>query len=205
MNIGIDIDGVLTDIQGFHHKYAPRFFKRKFKRDFIDETPYDIRDMFQCSEEERYAYWKRYLFKYVITKPARKGAKSVIRKLNTDGHRVYIISKRVFTCQDNFMGKLMRFIVRNWLWRNGIRYHEIIFCDNDVSDSKKTACLKNNIDVMVEDEPININAITPITRVICFDVSYNRDCVGDNILRAKDWEEVYRILKEIINKKDILV
>jgi uncharacterized HAD superfamily protein len=140
MNIGIDIDGVLTDIQGFHFKHAPRFFKKKFNRDIVDETPYDIRDIFNCTENEYIAYWKRYLFKYAITEPARKGAKLVTRKLHADGHRIYIITKRVFTCKDTFMGKLMRFIVRNWLWRNGIRYHEIVFCDNDIPNSKSTAC-----------------------------------------------------------------
>jgi uncharacterized HAD superfamily protein len=42
MNIGIDIDGVLTDIQGFNRRHAPTFFKRMFNRDVVDENPYDI-------------------------------------------------------------------------------------------------------------------------------------------------------------------
>ncbi|MCL2603346.1 MAG: hypothetical protein FWD90_02585 [Defluviitaleaceae bacterium] len=202
MNIGIDIDGVLTDIQGFNRRHAPRFFKRKFGRDVIDENPYDIRDIFQCPENEYMAYWKRYLFKYVITEPARKSAMSVIHKLRSDGHKVYIISKRVFTCQNNFMGKLMRFIVRIWLWRNGIRYNEIVFCDNDVPDSKRIACLEKNIDLMIDDEIVNIEAIMPIAKVICFDVSYNRKCEGKNIFRAYDWNEVYKLIFQI-NRVDL--
>ena len=194
MNIGIDVDGVLTDIQGFNRKYAPPFFKRKFNRDIVDETPYDIRDMFQCPEDERYAYWKRYLLQYAIAEPARKDAKKIVRKLHEDGHGIYIISKRVFTCRQDFKGKLMRFILRNWLWRNGIRYKELIFCDNDVQDSKRAACLDKQIDVMIDDEPVNIHAIAPIAKIICFDASYNRDCAGENIVRAKDFGEAYRIL-----------
>jgi uncharacterized HAD superfamily protein len=137
MNIGIDLDGVLTDIQSFNLKYAPPFFKKKFNRSVVDKTPYDIRDMFKCSEDEYKAYWKKYLFRYAVFDPARKGAKKFVRKLCADEHRIYIISKRVFACQDNFIGKLMRFTVRNWLFRNGIRYHKIVFCDNDVPDSKR--------------------------------------------------------------------
>jgi uncharacterized HAD superfamily protein len=87
MNIGIDIDGVLTDMQGFHLRHAPRFFKKKFNRDIVDEMPYDIRDMFQCSEEERYAYWKKYLFRYATFEPARKGTKEVTRKLCAESNR----------------------------------------------------------------------------------------------------------------------
>jgi len=195
MNIGIDVDGVLTDIQRFNHRYAPPFFKRKFNRDVVDESPYDIRDIFQCPENEYMSYWKRYLFIYAIFEPTRKGAKEYVCKLHAEGHAVFIITKRVLTCRGDFLGKLMRFILQNWLWRNGIKYDEIVFCDNDVPDSKRVACLDKQIDVMIDDEAVNINAIAPIAKVICFDASYNRDCAGENIVRAKDFEGVYGILQ----------
>jgi len=194
LNIGIDVDGVLTDIHSFNLQHAPKFFKKRFNRDVADETPYDIRDIFKCPESEYKAYWKKYLLRYAIFEPARKGAKATVRKLHEDGHKIYIISKRVFTCQDNFLGKLMRFIVRNWLWRNGIKHHEIVFCDNDIADSKKTACLEKRIDIMVDDEPVNIYSVAPIAKVICFATSYNRDCEGVNIVRVQDWEEVYGVI-----------
>ncbi|MDR2599801.1 MAG: hypothetical protein LBC73_05940, partial [Oscillospiraceae bacterium] len=173
---------------------APPFFKKKFNRDVVDENPYDIRDIFKCTEDEYKAYWKKYLLRYVITEPARKGAKKFIRKLHKDRHKVFIISKRVFTCQDDFIGKLMRFLMKNWLWRNGIRYDEIVFCDNDTPDSKRTACLEKSIDIMIDDEPVNIEAIAPIAKVICWDASYNRDCEGENIVRVRDWGEVERLI-----------
>ena len=197
MNIGIDVDGVLTDIQGFNRRHAPPFFMKKFNREMVDENPYDIRDIFSCPEEEYQAYWKKYLLKYAITELARKDAKAVVRKLKNDGHSIFIISKRVFTCRQDFLGKLMRFLMRNWLWRNGICYNEIAFCDNDVPDSKHDACLEKQIDVMVDDEPVNINAIVPIAKVICFDTSYNRDCEGENIHRAKSFNEIYDLIQYI--------
>jgi len=198
MNIGIDIDGVLTDIQGFNHKYAPCFFMRKFNRKVADENPYDIRDIFQCPESEYLSYWKRYLFIYAVLEPARKGAQKLTQKLYADRHRIYIITKRVLTCRNDLLGLVMRLIVRNWLWRNGITYDKIVFCNNDISDSKRIACLENHIDVMIDDEVVNINAIMPITKVICFDASYNQNCNGVNILRAKNVEEVYNLINSAI-------
>ena len=196
MNIGIDMDGVLTDIQGFNRRHAPRFFKKNYSREVADENPYDIRDIFKCPEDEYKAYWQKYLLIYAIFEPARKGAKALTRKLRADGHDVYIISKRVFTCRDDFLGKLMRFLMRNWVWRNGVECREIVFCDNDVPDSKRAACLEKRIDVMVDDEAVNINAIAPIAKVICFDASYNLGCSGENISRAHGWDEVYCLIKE---------
>ena len=197
MNIGIDIDGVLTDIHDFNRRHAPQFFKRKYNREVVDENPYNIRDIFDCSEQEFLAYWKKYLFKYATLEPARDGAKNAVLRLIMDGHNIYIISKRVFTWRRDILGKIMRFLVKNWLRRNGIRWNELIFCDNDVPDSKRTVCLEKKIDVMVDDDTVNIMAVAPITKVICFDTSYNRDCEGENITRAYDWDEAYGLISEI--------
>ena len=196
MNIGIDLDGVLTDIQGFNHKYAPPYFKKKFGREVVDPNPYDIRDIFDCPENEYKAYWLRHLLRYAIFEPARPGAKAFVLKLRSDGHTVFIISKRVFTCQRNFAGLLMRNLFRNWLWRNGIQYDEIVFCNIDVPDSKKIACLEKHIDVMIDDESVNINAIAPIAKIICFDATYNRACEGVNIARVRNWDEAYELIKQ---------
>jgi len=196
MNIGIDIDGVLTDIHGFNHRHAPQYFKRKFGREVADEAPYDIRDIFKCPDNEWMSYWKLHLVKYVVFEPARRGAKSFVRTLLNDGHEVYIISRRVFTIRQDFMGWLMRTIVRSWLWRNGVTYHGIVFCDHDVKDSKKAACLEKRIDIMIDDEPENLYSIAPVTKVICFDTSYNQECSGENILRANSFDEAYRLINE---------
>jgi uncharacterized HAD superfamily protein len=191
INIGIDLDGVLTDIQAFNRRYAPRFFKKKYNRDVINGDACDVCDIFGCTEAERYAYWRKHSIRYAVLEPARKGAGAFTRKLRAGGHEVYIISKRALAWQDDLMGRFMRFFVRNWLWWNGIRYSEIVFCDNAVRDSKRTACLEKRIDVMVDDEAVNIRTVAPIAKVICFDASYNRDCEGENITRARDWEEVH--------------
>jgi len=194
MNIGLDIDGVLTDIHGFNFRHAPPYFRRKFGREVEDEGPSDIREIFKCPDNEWISYWRRYLPIYVTLEPARKGAKAFTRKLLKDGHRIIIISKRVFACRKDFMGSLMRGIVRNWLWRNGIWYHEMVFCEEEIPDSKKTACLDKKIDMMIDDDPLNIRAISPIAKVICFDTSYNRECSGENIFRAKDYDEAYDLI-----------
>ena len=194
MNIGLDIDGVLTDIHGFNLRHAPLYFRRKFGREVIDEDENDIRDIFKCPDNEWMSYWRRFLIKYVTLEPSRKGAETFTRKLQEDGHRVFIISKRVFAYRQDLMGLLMRGIVRNWLWRNGIVYNELIFCDAEIPDSKKPVCLDKSIDVMIDDEPLNINFIVSVAKAICFETSYNLECSGENIFRAKDYNEAYNFI-----------
>ena len=194
MNIGIDIDGVLTDIHGFNLKHAPPFFKKKYNLDVVDETPWDIRDIFRCGDKEALAYWKKYALKYAISEPARKGAKEFSHKLRKEGHSIYIISKRALSCRKDILGVLMRTLVRNWLWRNRISFHEILFCDSNIEFSKRIACISRKIDVMIEDEISNINSFSTIVKVICFDTLYNRSCAGEKISRAMDFDEAYEII-----------
>ena len=37
MNIGLDIDGCLTDIENFHLKYGVPFFEKKFNKSIANE------------------------------------------------------------------------------------------------------------------------------------------------------------------------
>jgi len=50
---------------------------------------------------------------------------------------------------------------------------------------------------MIDDEPLNINSIAQVAKAICFDTSYNRECTGDNIFRARDFEEAYSLILDI--------
>ena len=197
MNIGIDIDGVLTDIHEFNLRHAPPFFKRKYDREVVDEAPYDIRDIFKCPDKEWIAYWKRYLLKYATIEPARDGAKEFTEKLRQDGHKVIIISKRVFSARKGLIGRIMRTLVRRWLKRNGIWYIDAIFCVHDDPDIKKTICLEKNVEILIDDEPENIFSVAEVAKVICFDTSYNRQCEGENIFRAKSFDEAYVLINEI--------
>lgn len=191
MNIGIDIDGVLTDIQGFYSRYVPPFLKQKYGRKVTEESINNSSDFSEFSKAEFRAFWQRYLLKYAISEPARKGASELTYKLRKDGHKIFIISKRVFSTKKNLLGFIMRLIVRKWLSRNNILYDELIFCDNDFPDSKRTVCLEKQIDIMIDDESENIRSISKITKVICYSASYNKECTGKNIIRANNFDEIY--------------
>ena len=73
-----------------------------------------------------------------------------------------------------------------------INYDEIIFAkDNE----KLEQCLKNNIDVMIEDSPTNINSISQKIPVIKYDCQYNKDVNGENVITAYTWYHIYEIIK----------
>lgn len=115
--------------------------------------------------------------------------------LHNDGNEIYIITARYLTNTNSELGHEMREAVKKWLKDNDIYYDKIIFSPED----KLEICKENNIDLMIEDKVDNINKISKIIPVICFNAGYNKSCEGNNIIRCYSWYDIYN---KIISLKD---
>lgn len=189
MRIGIDIDGVLTDIEQWQLDVGGKFFS-KFNKSVLNKDGYEITKIFNVSDELDSQFWNEYLYEYVTKEPSRKYASEVIKKLKDDGNEIYIVTARYLTDRNNEDGEKMRKIVVNWLAEQRIDYDEIIFSPED----KKENCKKYNIDIMIEDKVDNINKISSIIPVICFHAGYNNECKGKNIYRVYNWYDIYNLI-----------
>ena len=189
MRIGIDIDGVLTDIEQWQLDVGGKFFS-KFNKSVLNKDGYEITKIFNVSDELDSQFWNEYFYDYVTKEPSRKYASEVIKKLKDDGNEIYIVTARYLTDRNNEDGEKMRKIVVNWLAEQKIDYDEIIFSPED----KKENCKKYNIDIMIEDKVDNINKISSIIPVICFHAGYNNECKGKNIYRVYNWYDIYNLI-----------
>lgn len=189
MRIGIDIDGVLTDIEQWQLDVGGKFFS-KFNKGVANKDGYEITEIFNVSDDLDNQFWNEYLYEYVTKEPSRKYASEVIKKLKEDGNEIYIVTARYLTDRNTEDGEKMRKIVVNWLAEQKIYYDEIIFSPED----KKENCKKYNIDIMIEDKVDNINKISSIIPVICFHAGYNKECKGKNIYRVYNWYDIYNLI-----------
>ena len=189
MRIGIDIDGVLTDFEKWQLDFGSKFFI-KYNKNIVVPDGYDSDVIFDVTKEMDSEFWEKYLYDYAKNEPARKFAGEVIDILKEKGYEIYIITARYLTDRDDDLGKNMRLIVEEWLKQNKINYDKIIFSPEDKFD----ICKDNNIDIMIEDKVDNINKISKIIPVICFNASYNKSCIGNNIFRAHTWYDIYYIV-----------
>mgnify|MGYP001106236423 CR=1 FL=1 len=156
MKIGIDIDGVLTDIEQWQLDYGSKFYYENYVLGIKKYKGYETNEIFDVDIKLDDEFWNKYFREYSINVEARKFANEVIDKLKENGFEIYIITARFLTDKNTIEGEKMRNIVKNWLKQNNIHYDKIIFSPED----KLEICKKNNIDIMIEDKVENINNIS---------------------------------------------
>ncbi len=189
MRIGIDIDGVLTDIEQWQLDFGGKYFS-KLNKSVINKNGYEICEIFGVDDELDSQFWKKYLYEYVTKEPSRKFASEVIKTLKDCGNEIYIITARYLTDKNTEEGQQMRQIVIDWLREQKIVYDKLVFAPED----KLQICLENSIDVMIEDKVTNIERISTQIPVICFHASYNKDCKNGNVYRAYNWYDIYNLI-----------
>ena len=196
MKIGIDIDGVLTDVERWQLDYGSKFYYERYQKEIVDFEGYDTNQIFNVDDKLDKEFWREYFKEYSLNVEARKFANEVIDKLKQDRHQIYIITARgsflshsadVMSIEENHQ------IVLNWLKNNHINYDKIIFSPEDKLD----ICKENNIDLMIEDKVDNINKISKIIPVICFHAGYNKDCKNSNIIRCYSWYDIYSKINKL--------
>lgn len=197
MRIGIDIDGVLTNIEQFVMDYISKYCVENKIEYKIGNSNYDYCKTFHITKEVEMNFWKQYLEDYAVNEKARPFAAEIIEKLKNDGHEIYIITARWLTNRDDKMGNNMRQIVENWLHENGIFYDKLIF-SKALKERKSEEILENKIDLMIEDSPNNINELSNFVPIICYHAGYNKDCVGDRITRCYSWYDIYQKIDSLI-------
>lgn len=196
MRIGIDIDGVLTNIEQFSIDYLSKFcFENNIKYNII-KSNYNISKSFGIDIKYEDKFWEKYLEFYAKNEKARPFASEIIKKLKNDGHEIYIITARYLTNRDDILGENMRNLVKNWLSENEIIYDKLVF-SKAKHEKKINEIIENKIDIMIEDNPHNICELSNIIPIICYNTNYNKDCLNNKIYRCYSWYDIYNQIKNM--------
>lgn len=195
MRIGVDVDGVLTNMEEYQLKYGKKYFKKTDEE--IKEDEIDISGIFGVSKTKREKFWLKYIWKY-CAEPPKMNAAETIRKLKEEGHEIHIITGRAHTTESGITGKLFRWMLLKWLKKWDIPYDSITYCKEKGSEADKVkACDELNIDVLVDDKRENVVEVSKTRKVLCFDAKYNQGVEGDNITRVNNFNQVYDSIKRI--------
>ena len=94
MNIGIDIDGVLIDLERTTIDCGTKMCVEKNIPIKIDLSKYWETEKFNWTQEQDNEFWNEYLFTYVVESQTRAFAPQIINKLQQEENKIYIITKK---------------------------------------------------------------------------------------------------------------
>ena len=191
MNIGVDIDGVLTDFERYVIDYGIKISVEKNWPINIDVSQYLDINVFDWDNNQAEIFRDKCFVKYLIETPVRLFAPEIIRKLKEEGNKIYLITARDDDeMPEEHYGEIQS-ITKEWLKKHNIIYDEIIF-----KKEKLQPCIENNIDIMIEDSPENIEKLSKQIKVIKFDCRYNKDIENEKVTTAYSWYHIYGLIKE---------
>ena len=179
MNIGIDIDGVLTDFSSFRLSRGKELLGQ-----IVNEQAYKFKDMFECFAYKELIFWLHNLD--YLKLPVKDGSKELTDSMKNNEDNVFFITKRFY---------LLSRLTKNWLNENEIYYNYIFH-----TMFKMHVINKYNIDLMIEDSPFNISYISDHIPVIAIKAIYNQNLVKDNVYMASDLHEAKDIYNNIRKK-----
>ena len=195
MRIGIDIDNVISN---FNEMLLEKYLihdKELRNTGIINPNAKYIRTgMFDWSNEEELSFYKDNIEGIAKKLKVKEKAKEYIDRLHSDGHLIYIITGR-----DNGEYSEPYNMTKKWLDENNIYYDNLILTDAYDIHAKSLECLKNDIDIMIDDSVrICSDLITSGITTILMDTPYNRKI---NIKRVKNWEEFYEFVSSYKENK----
>lgn len=192
MRIGIDVDNTITDTLPLFKKYCKKYNEEVVKRNIqMNEEGFAMTNLYDWTEEEKKDCYLKYIDKAREEGKIKPKAKEIIKKLKEENNCIHIITARKRGILDPYE------TTKEYLDNNEIPYDELV-----IQKDKKQYCIDNNIDVLIDDEPQNINEVSKVIPVIAFEWVHNKSCTGENIIKVKTWNEVYKVIKEIEKKGD---
>ena len=174
MNLGFDIDGVISDFV----KTFIELVRKKYKL-ILEETNiycHDLDLVLGISKEERNELIRETLKEDLRLNP---GAKGTIEKLHLEGHKIFILTARPHDLVD---------VTKAWLKKKGIPYTKLI----QLNEGEKH--LTNvKLDLIVEDNLEDaIGLSQKVKNILVYDHPWNQTFnVKGLIKRVHSWHEIF--------------
>ncbi len=167
MNIGIDLDGTITDFHRYLIIKGKKFLESKgIKYGIKKQSAMETEDIFELKDDDLVSL-KEYIRTELRMKvKPRKNVIMVLKKLHDMNYKIYIITSRKerdqIDCYNN---------TKKWLDDNNIYYDKLVLGNSN----KVEECLNNNIDIFIDDKIKHCKAaLDNGIMALIFDNVYNK-------------------------------
>lgn len=204
INDNITIDGyTINDILMFDQKRCEEYLVKyideycNVTNEKINILEFDIKKIFDCSDYEHQMFWIKNIFDYCMHSKFMDDAIYMIKKLRSEGKKVYNITSREFVTKYGLIGFIFRYVLNKRYKDEGLVFDGIYYCsDKEKQNSKAIVCNALQIDIMIDDFSENVQLISNDRQVLCYDAPHNKKCIGKNIKRVFNMIEIDEYIKK---------
>lgn len=189
MNIGLDIDNVISD---FDKGMLPLFLeedKNKRNAGTINKNLHYLKGMLDWSEEEIEEHMCKVCEPCAKTLPVKYGARKYMNKLLEEGHNLILITFRTTPYFKDGKG-----VTEKWLKTRKINYTKLVI---SASPNKTQECIDNQIDVMFDDRAKHVATMREngINCVLVL-AKYNKED-AKRMPSVSSWKALYEYVKNM--------
>ena len=198
LRIGIDIDGVINNLEGFYLDYGTRYCFENNLPVTPNPFAYKIRHMYNWDKEEELKFFRTYAHIFFLTNQYLRGMASSVISYLLKKHKIYLLTARPsslineLAIQKKYTTELF---TQEWLKQQNISYNQLIFTSAD----KRETIKEHAIDIIIEDNPDFLKLVANQQPLIafCYHASYNMHISGENIVRVYSWYNILDHIREI--------
>ena len=193
MKIGIDLDGVVydseKDLRIYTELYDMLDLKQNNKK---NEKGLRILDRFDWNDEQFDEFIDKYYFNIIKESNYMPGAQIILNKLKEEGHKLILI-----TARGTYREKIQP-MTEERLKKDNMDIFENSYYS---VDDKGEICVKENIDLMIDDSPENCRCVSSRgIKTIYLKDAPSYDMEENEYLKVLyNWGEIYRYIKEMQN------
>lgn len=189
LNICIDIDGTITDPY-YWLDISNKFFNKDIKE--YQVTEYYIHEVLGVEEKAYIDFYEKNKFMIHSDQELREDVLEVLNALNVD-HKLFFVTARDAS---------LEILTYSYLRKNNIPFNDLFVLGSHykVDKAKELEC-----NIFIEDNHDNALQLSEHGfRVLLIDTNYNRKPINDNITRVYDWNEIYNIITESSEQREVI-
>ncbi|MDD2180753.1 MAG: lysophospholipid acyltransferase family protein [Bacilli bacterium] len=210
INLAFDADDVMFDTEKFIMDNAVDFFKEKYNLNIVDKSGYNVKEIFECAEEQQKEFWTKFVLKYSLFYKPIQNLTETLEKLKNDDrvtYNIHILTSK-YKATEPGIGQLVKFLFETGLKKHGIYKYidKIHYCSLENSaEDKFNICISENISITVEDSAENILKLNDLAKenklqVICKNTENNKKYDLGESPRANNYNEIYTEIMKTTDK-----
>ena len=190
MKIGIDLDGVVIDSETTFRTYEEIYDIDVLKQNnLVDRTEPKFQSRYNWNEEQEKDFCEKYFLQVSRESNLMSGFIATYNRLKKQGHDFVVITARGLMPDGSFM-KEMEDDAKRVLYENGIIFDKYYWGQKD----KLEVCLKENIDIMIDDDWRIIKKLSDnsIKTLYFRDTNLKKLEETEYICEVNTWGDIYR-------------